>query len=302
MLVFFIHGVATRNAEYSKQLQSLIRGAVASRNQPLPHFCAGFWGNVYKQTGQLWNWIHQDLQELKRSHPQVDIQDAFRYQALREDFLSQFFGDALTYFNPERGQAIRDAIADQLYQFLKHHPDEDELHLITHSLGSVILWDVLFSDRFACDDPAYTIRSLISTSKQKMRLKSITTMGAPILFFNMMLDIRPEQVKAFAAKYQPESLRWINIIHASDIVAYPLEASLNAKLMPNLVFRDRFIWADANGAEKAARTFGQAHAAMALAVSDAHGSYWNSRGTARLITSNLLDDTQALDSATIDLE
>lgn len=72
--------------------------------------------------------------------------------------------------------------------------------------------------------------------------------------------------------------------------------------MPHLFFRDKFIWADANGAERAARTFGQAHAAMALAVSDAHCSYWRSRGAARLIVSNLVGDRDSIDAATIDLE
>ena len=116
----------------------------------------------------------------------------------------------------------------------------------------------------------------------------------------MMLSIEPEKVKAFAAKHAPEPLRWLNIIHASDIIAYPLQSSMNAKLIPNLFFRDKFIWADANGAEKTARMFGQAHAAMAMGVLDAHCSYWHSRGTARLIASNILGDRNAIEAATID--
>lgn len=70
MLVFFIHGVATRDSEYSKPLQNLLREEFTKREQPLPSFFPGFWGNVFKQTGQMWNWIHRDLQELKRAYPQ----------------------------------------------------------------------------------------------------------------------------------------------------------------------------------------------------------------------------------------
>jgi hypothetical protein len=166
-------------------------------------------------------------------------------------------------------------------------------------------WDVLFSDRFKSDDPAHTIRSLISPGSQsnpdKVCLKSLTTMGSPISFFNMMLDIPPEKVKAFAANYRADAFRWLNIIHASDIIAYPLRSSLNAEGMPNLFFRDKFIWADANGAERTARTFGQAHAAMAIGVSDAH-CYWHSRGTARLIASNLLGDIGGIDFNRLDVE
>ena len=307
MLVFFIHGVATKDAAYSKSLQNLIKEEFIKRDQLLPNFFAGFWGNVLKKTGQMWNWIHQDLQEIKKARPDVDIKDIFRYQELREDFISEFFGDFFTYFNTDCGVDIRDTIAEQLWKFLKHHPEDEELHIVTHSLGTVILWDVLFSDRFACDDPAHTIRSLIAPSSanesgRRASLKSITTMGSPILFCNMMLDVEPEKVKAFAAKHDPEPLRWLNIIHASDIVAYPLQTSMNAKLIPNLFFRDKFIWADANGAEKTARMFGQAHAAMALGVSDAHCSYWRSRGTARLIASNILGDRNSIDDATVDIE
>ncbi len=306
MLVFFLHGVATKNADYSKPLQNLLRQEFNQIGQPLPHFYAGFWGNVFKQTGQMWNWIHQDLQNLKDANPQADIGDIFRYRDLREDFVSQFFGDALTYFNTERGLDIRDTLADQLYKFLKNHPQETELHIVSHSLGTVILWDVLFSDRFANDDPAYTIRSLISPNAQnnagKIQLKSLTTMGSPILFFNIMLDIGFEQVRGFTSSYDSEAFRWLNILHASDSIAYPLQSSLHTDRIANLFFRDRYIWADANIAEKTARTLGQVHAAMALGVSDAHCSYWQSCGTARFVMKNLVGDTRSIDSTKIELD
>jgi hypothetical protein len=303
MLVFFIHGVAIRDANYSKHLQDLLRKRFFRCERPLPHYCPGFWGAVLKQTGQIWNWVHQDLEDLKKKHPGVNVQDVFRYREFREDFISQFCGDALTYFNTERGEHIRDTIADQLWQFIKHHPQDNDLHIVTHSLGTVILWDVLFSDRFASDDPAHTIRSLISASNggsdRKVCLRSITTMGSPILFFNMMLDVAPERVKAFASQYQENPLRWINILHSSDIIAYPLQSSMSAHLMPNLFFRDKYIWADANGGEQVARALGQGHAAMAMSVTDAHCSYWHSPGVARLIVSNILNDQEAIDSPRI---
>ncbi|MFM7428195.1 MAG: hypothetical protein ACKO7W_24890 [Elainella sp.] len=304
MLVFFLHGVATKNADYAKPLQHLLKQEFIQRKQPLPHFYAGFWGNVFKQTGQMWNWIHKDLEALKAGYP-ADVQDIFRYQEMREDFISQFFGDALTYFNTERGLDIRDTLADQLYKFLKHHPQETDLHLVSHSLGTVILWDVLFSDRFANDDPAYTIRSLLAPVVQdstKAQLKSLTTMGSPILFFNMMLDVSPQQIKMFLSRYSTDIFRWINLLHSSDIIAYPLQSSLQIDRISNLFFRDRYIWSDANLAERAARAFGQAHAAMALGVSDAHSSYWQSRGAARFVASNLLGEVGEVDMAKVDLD
>jgi hypothetical protein len=307
MLIFFMHGVATKDAEYSKQLETLVKQEFIKREQPLPHFYASFWGNVLKQTGQIWNWIHQDLQDLKKNHPQIDVQDVFRYQEFRQDFISEFFGDILTYFNTERGIKIRELIAQGLHDLIRYFPEDDELHIITHSLGSVILWDVLFSEEFKSGDPAHEIRSMINlpgspTDRRKTYLKSITTMGSPILFFNMMLNISQQKIKIFADKYRKEPFRWINIVPASDIIAYPLHASLNAKSLTNFFFRDKYIWADANIAERGARTFGQAHAGMALGVADAHGYYWYSRGAARLIAANILGDYRAIDSETIDTD
>lgn len=39
---------------------------------------------------------------------------------------------------------------------------------------------------------------------------------------------------------------------------------------------------------------------MAIGVADGHGYYWGSRGTARLVTANILGDCSAIDSALID--
>lgn len=239
------------------------------------------------------------MQDFKKSHPKVDAKDIFRYQEFRQDFISEFFGDILTYFNTERGRKIRELIAQGLSDFIKNFPIDEELHIV-NSLGSVVLWDVLFSEKFEPDDPAYEIRAMIGTNGQETYLKSITTMGSPILFFNMMLNVNSIKVKDFTEKYQTQPFRWLNIIHSSDIIAYPLKASLNAVSIPTIFFRDKYIWADANAAERGARTFGQAHAAMGIGVSDGHCYYWNSRGTARLVAANILGDCTAIDSALID--
>jgi hypothetical protein len=292
MLVFFIHGVATHNVQYADKLKSLIKKEFLQGEKPLPHFYSSFWGDVLRDVGKIWNWIHQDLQEVKKDHPQTSIDNIFRYQKFREGFLSEFFGDFLSYLNPERGATIRRLIAQQLEDFLEKNPEETELHIIAHSLGSVILWDVLFSETFSSEDPAYAIRSMINGFSQsiplrRINLKSITTMGSPILFLNTMLEVNPEKFKQFVNGYKNESLKWINIIHSSDIVAYPLRSSLKLNSTENLVFQDRFISTDANLAEKAARTVGQLDTALVLGVADAHVGYWQCQQTARLVIANI---------------
>lgn len=123
---------------------------------------------------------------------------------------------------------------------------------------------------------------------RKVDLKSITTMGSPILFLNIMLEVNPEKLKQFASRYKDQRLSWVNIIHASDPVAYPLRSSLNLNLDDNVILKDEYIATDANLAEKAARTVGQLEAAMALGVADAHSSYWSCSQTAHLVALNLL--------------
>ncbi|NES24946.1 MAG: hypothetical protein F6K41_40070 [Symploca sp. SIO3E6] len=157
----------------------------------------------------------------------------------------------------------------------------------------MILWDILFSERFKPEDPAFDIRAMIEGYSQpeqmrKIKLKSITTMGSPILFLNIMLEVSSDKLKEFADSYQNEPLRWINIIHSSDLVAYPLRSSLNLNSSDNLFLRDEYISTDANLAEKTARAVNQVDAAMVLGGTDAHIGYWQCQQTGHLVTGNLL--------------
>lgn len=312
MLIFFIHGVATRDAQYAEPLRAFIRQEFNEKGK-FPHFHASFWGNFLGDRDRMWNSIDQDLSELRQESPQANLEDIFRYRKFREGFLSQFAGDFLAYLNPQRGIAIRKVIAQDLDNLLRHNPEETEIHIIAHSLGSVILWDVLFSERFSPQDPAFEIRAMINglnqpNSGHQVSLKSITTMGSPILFLNTMLDVKPEQVKQFVAGYQEKPLRWINIIHASDIIAYPLRASLKLNSSVNLDFKDKFIDNDANSIEKNLSDFAKsdnkivqaigvvnplikeavAYAPMLVGAGDSHIGYWNCRQTASLIKANIL--------------
>ncbi|HEY9649046.1 MAG TPA: hypothetical protein V6C95_00175, partial [Coleofasciculaceae cyanobacterium] len=259
MLVFFIHGVATQNVKYAHPLEELIRDEFQKINQPYPYFYSSFWASVLRDVGKIWNYIDQDLQELQKDNPQADLHDIFRYQKFRKDFLFEFFGDAFTYLNSERGAKIRELIANQLEDFINRNPSETELHIVCHSLGTVILWDILFSDKFQPDDAAFKIRSMIeglegSDGIRKVYLKSITTMGSPILLFNMMLGISAEKLYSFAKAYENDQpLKWINIIHSSDIIAYPLRSSLGKDLSNTLKFQDKYIHNDANSIEQQLR-------------------------------------------------
>lgn len=318
MLIFFIHGVATRDAQYAEPLRAFIRQEFNNKGK-FPHFHSSFWGNFLGDRDKMWNNIEQDLQEIRQESPQANLEDIFRYRKFRDGFLSQFVGDFLAYLNPQRGAAIRKVIAQDLDNLLRDNPEETEIHIIAHSLGSVILWDVLFSERFSPKDPAFEIRAMINGLNQPndthLSLKSITTMGSPILFLNTMLDVKPEQVKQFVAGYQEEPLRWLNIIHASDIIAYPLRASLKLNSSVNLSFKDKFVDNDANSIERNLRNFANdnkvvqamgevnplikeavAYAPMLAGAGDSHIGYWNCRQTASLIAANILGKVKPPDT------
>nr|WP_290228116.1 hypothetical protein [Trichocoleus desertorum] len=315
MLVFFMHGVATRNVQYANSLQGLIREEFSQVKAPLPLFYASFWGDVLSDIGKLWNAVHRDLQTLQSENPQTDTQAVFRYQNFRQGFFSEFVGDAFTYLNSERGIKIRKLIAEQLSDFIARNPGETELHIVSHSLGTVVLWDALFSERFHPNDPAFEIRALVqgcnnSDSQPKLQLKSITTMGSPIAFFNIMLGIQPDRVKALVSQYSDRSLRWRNLIHASDVIAYPMQACLNPDSSWNLTLQDYYLQSEANSTETAVRNFVNSdlvnrvakvaglvnpavqvaidHAPMVAGAGDAHINYWSCPQVARLIADNLL--------------
>ncbi|WP_066376821.1 hypothetical protein [Anabaena sp. CA = ATCC 33047] len=311
MLIFFIHGVAESKVKFAQPLKYLIKEEFSKRGKTFPYFHSGFYADILNNKDKIWNFIHQDLEHLKQENPHVDIQDIFRGQEIRQEFISDFVGDAFTYLNSERGAKIRESITGHLEELIQHHPDEKELHIIAHSMGTVILWDILFSDKFQPGDPAFQMRSLIL---DKVKLKSITTMGSPILLFNMILDVNPNQINDFVINFNLQTLRWTNIIHSSDLIAYPLSSSLKTINVSNLSVKDKFISTSANNLEKTVRAIAEFPAIEAASQinsgieqafdlaslvsgsAHAHINYWHCSQTAKIIVDNILGcDTQIID-------
>jgi hypothetical protein len=295
MLIVFIHGVATRDVKYANPLKAAIREKLLRQGKTAPTFYSCFWGNALGDVEKMWNWIDQDLRSLQQQDSSVEAKDCFRYRPVREGLLSEFVGDMFIYLHQQRGFEIRAMIAQQFRKFLEDNPHEQELHIICHSLGTVIFWDMLFSERFTENDPAFEVRSLIQNlgdppNPNPVTLKSITTMGSPILFFNTMLAVDPKTVKAFADRSSDSPLRWLNLIHSSDLIAYPLTASFQLEPQDKLHIRDVYLDTNSNLAARAARSLGQDMAAIALDAGPSHGEYWNCARTAELIADHLQQD------------
>jgi hypothetical protein len=293
MLVWFMHGASVREIGYADRLRSRLIEDFTGQGLPIPEFYSSFWGDVLGNTEQLWDWVQQDLETFKWDHPGLDIDDVFHYRQRRQQLISGFFNDIFNYLNSQQGREVRRTIAVQLLNFLSTNPLEEDLHIVAHSLSCVILCDILFSDKFDSGDPAFYVRSVIkglsgNSPGRKVKLRSITTMGSPLLFFNRVLDIDIQRIKQFASRYTAISLRWINVIHASDIFAYPMRASLELE-------DNRFYVLDKYLGERNFLKKNMGDVAMALGIVADHSRYWQSSRVARLVAANLLGDAVSLE-------
>jgi hypothetical protein len=291
MLIFTIHGVATSGIEYADQFKKKIKDILTKKNTELPIFYASFWGHIFKsQTDELFNWVRADIKELSNKCRELSgsERDIYRYQEHREDFIAKFFGDFLTYLNTDKGIAIRKEIVNQFQDFVSCHPEEKDIIFVAHSLGTLILWDLLFAQDLCQDDCAYKLRKMFTSQELNLKLSGIVTMGSPLLFMRFKQNIDFSAVDKF--NHNNQNLAWLNIIHASDLIAYPLGNAIKHDQAKNLFFTDQYLWMHANSAESGALRFGQAHAGMALGLADAHSSYWNNDVVVDLISSLVRKD------------
>ncbi|WP_413166984.1 hypothetical protein ACL6C3_09820 [Capilliphycus salinus ALCB114379] len=184
------------------------------------------------------------------------------------------------------------------------------MHIITHSLGTVILWDILFSDKFEANDPAFKIRDILNKSSvdlpdRKIHLKSITTMGSPISLFNIMLEVKPQQVNFLAQQYTSQKLNWLNLIHGSDIIAYPIHPVLDSQDLSSLFLTEEYLQENVNPLEATLEQLSEllnrksaypqeitnilSYAQVAAGSLNAHTYYWKSDRVAYLIVNHILE-------------
>ncbi|MBD2059917.1 hypothetical protein H6F88_28670 [Oculatella sp. FACHB-28] len=304
MLVFFIHGVGTKNASYADHLIRNTKSELFRQctEQPV-NFYSSFWGNLFNnKKHQVVEYLDKDISRFCTNHPEYEdyCSRIYRYKQRREKLINNFLGDFLIYQNPKRGKMIRSAILEQFNQFLKDHPESQEIHFVAHSLGSFILWDLLFSDDLDSNDPAYLLREKLD----QIELASITTLGSPLLFLKQMFDLDFSAIATHLAKPKKANLesscklRWVNVIHSSDLVAYPLHAAIEKEISSELFFCDQYVWEYANPTEQTLLYLDRVDLAMVVAAEDAHSAYFydNSDGaiTAKILTQNLLDETKKL--------
>jgi hypothetical protein len=311
--VLFIHGVNTREERekptYADELFRLIEQKVNDTDSVAPLNLKSvplYWGDVNLEA-------EDELLGLLKTSPHWD---EFWFKEFREKQIMQFAGDAALYISRYVGSKVIDRIAQQASQLLlQNYRPGDRLHLVTHSWGTVILFDVLFAARW--DQPdipghknAQAIREEIFGLQPNLEagigLASIHTMGSPVALFSL-IDVRESMTNAQSAKVNShditprleellkslyarlnQKLPWYNFAHPGDPVAYPL-----AKLIPKLVDRNSryldiqdVITRNANLSDFFNQAVSQTFLAL-LHGGDAHGSYWRSEEVADTIAQTI---------------
>jgi hypothetical protein len=310
--VVFVHGVNTREERekptYANELFELIEQKV---NDIAPQLNLKsvpiYWGDVNSDA-------ENELLSMLKTSPDWD---KFWFKDFREKQILQFAGDAALYISRYVGSKVIDRIAKQASeQMLQSYRPGDRLHLVTHSWGTVILFDVLFAARWDQPDipghkSAQAIRETIFGLQPNLEagigLASIHTMGSPVALFSLIdvrepmtdaqsakvnsHDITPrlgELLESLYTKLNKQKLPWYNYAHPGDPVAYPL-----ATLIPKLVdgksqyldIQD-VVTHDANLSDLFNQLVSQTFFAL-LHGGDAHGSYWKSKGVAETIAQTI---------------
>lgn len=302
--VLFIHGTNVRDKEYATDLINMIQ-----QTTPIEPLVV-YWGDMSEQ----------EERKLRDGYVASNIWKKVWFQDTREHLMIRFVGDAALYLSRYIGAQVVKRVAKQVVP-LKDCPTGDRLHLVTHSLGTVILFDLLFSSRWDDNNDVTAIRDVIygvgPHPEKGIRLGSITTMGSPIGIFSLMdvaspavdansnphnaistHDITPSLVQLLQHLSQVLDGRpvpWRNFVHPGDPIASPLEA-----IIPNMVevnekkksidIRDRLVPLAKVGRDPLSAVLSDLlggifskTAIPILNTGNAHNSYWLSPFVAREI-------------------
>lgn len=316
--ILFIHGVNTREQRptpaYADNLIDLIgriplhiEPSQTIKIKPIPLY----WGNVNLKA-------ENQLLDTFRASP---LWNQMWFREFREKQLLQFSGDAALYISRYIGAKVIRQMKQQAVEKLKNYQPDDRLHLVTHSWGTVILFDLLFASRWdskdvpghddvmAIRDVIYGISGTNPNPLKGIQLASINTMGSPIAIFSLT-DVNPgkddtESTPSTSSSHditpklqqllenlqqvrKGEKLPWRNFIHPGDPIAYPL-----SELMSSLVDGDKtyldiqdIITHEPGLTNLLTKQVSQTALAL-LHGGDAHGSYWQSEEVAKLIVETI---------------
>jgi len=310
--VLFIHGVKTHDKEvFRKQANTLLNRIQNTINDPSrdvkPILC--FWGDINLEA-------QKNLIKAFEDSPKWN--DTW-FRDFRTEMILEFVGDAALYLSRHIGTQVVRRLRECAVEVLKDAKAGDRLHLVTHSWGTVVLFDILFARRW--EDPqldadlgTQDIRKTVeeirnslfgltlnpelnpSARNSGIPVHSIQTMGSPIALFSLLNitgnvdgasthDLTPRLSEFLEYLYENrrgKPVPWFNFTHPGDPIAYPLEGVMKMLLRNNL----RYINVQDVITDKGSvfiRPFTQRLIPLAWG-GKAHGSYWNNQSVAKTIS------------------
>lgn len=302
--ILFIHGVNTREQQaqpsYADDLIKLLDRTIASVAPTLnPQYIPLYWGDT------LFDEQQKRLDKFRASSQW----DRLWFRNFRSKQLMQFIGDATLYINRHVGAKVVEELARQIEVNLPSQPQpDDRLHLVAHSWGTVILFDILFAGRWdiptvpGCDR-VRTIRQRIfgvePERERGIRLASIHTLGSPIALFNL-IDLVPDATglgstyeithnlqKLLQTLYRERGqtpLPWYNFIHPSDPFAWTLKEVMEEVVGHGFVEIEDIVTKDNDITDLLMLPFRQTPVSLLINGGDAHASYWRCRDVVQKMT------------------
>jgi hypothetical protein len=288
--VLFVHGVKVHDQKEFERLSTIllnrIRDSISDKSRTVkPIFF--FWGDL--------NLAAQ--RELVGGFKASSKWKDFWFQDFRTEQILEFVGDAALYLSRHVGTQVVKRFQDQALGVLRGGKTSDRLHIITHSWGTVILFDILFARRW--EDP--TLETDIRESVKQLRnilfgidpnpqsgipIASIQTMGSPLALFSLLKisgningasthDLTPELTNLLENLYKlrQKPIPWRNFAHPGDPFAYPLEGVIPMLLSNSTRYVEiQDVITDQGNILN--RPFSQKLLPL-LWGGEAHGSYWD---------------------------
>ncbi|WOD37472.1 hypothetical protein [Nodosilinea sp. E11] len=251
--ILFIHGVNTRyEGRFRQEAETLLSRIRSSINDP---------SRVLKPVYLFWGNVGEDGTKTLLSG--LESSSKWRqswFQKFRTEQILPFVGDAALYLSRGVSAQVVRQITDQALCQMGLNPENltsldgnDRLHLVTHSWGTVILFDILFALRWETADLDPSIRQNIMNIRTGffglgsdanknfgIPIASIHTMGSPITLFSLInlnngrsFDLTPNlklMLESLYQKTEGKPLPWMNYVHPGDPIAYALEGVMRLLL------------------------------------------------------------------------
>ncbi|NJL46099.1 MAG: hypothetical protein HC922_11125 [Leptolyngbyaceae cyanobacterium SM2_3_12] len=295
--VLFVHGVKNRSQEAfiqtSRGLLEGIRQSLNDNSRTLKPIYF-YWGDLNIAPQQ------RLLRGLEASPQWKNL----LFKNFRTQEFLEFVGDAALYLSRHVGSQVVYRFKETALAPLQNAEPGDRLHLVTHSMGTVILFDLLFAGRWEDprldqDSSSQNVRQIIDQIRDVLfgtgrhpgmglPIASIHTMGSPIALFTLLSvtgesshDLTGNLRDLLQNLYRQRGLRslpWRNFIHPGDPIAYPLQG-----LMPDLLGNAQLYVRMLDVMTENRNPPLSLGLVPLLWGGDAHGSYWKSRLVAKTI-------------------